>query len=140
TSTEMPTLKTGEDGTTMGLMAPQGTLVPFATGGFGGAVDPAADTAVMQEEAETSAPDIFSAVPAPVVTGSEEPPSTMMEEMEAPGDSPQATPTRALATAPATVSAVGRMAASIEPTDAAMAEMSMPPMTALPADEVIETV
>jgi hypothetical protein len=84
-STETPTLKTDDDGTTMGLMAPQGTVEPFATGGFGGAGDPMMDTATMQQAAATGESELFSSAPAPVMTDSEEPPA-MMEEMEAPGD------------------------------------------------------
>lgn len=167
TSNETPTLKTGEDGTTMGLMAPEGTLIPDATGGFGGGTDPddTADTALLQEEAETGAPDIFSAVPAPVITGSEEPPAIMMEEMEAPGDAafipgtppPPTTPTRATAGSAGrlemtatedagptsrtfAVAPPGTLALTPALTEAALAEMSMPPSTRESPAQVIETV
>lgn len=112
-STETPTLKTDDDGTTMGLMIPQGTFEPFATGGFGGAGDPMMDTATMQEAAETGEAGFFSSAPAPVMTDSEEPPS-MMEEMEAPedaGDVPGAVsspaPTATLASTLAAAGSVG---------------------------------
>ena len=115
-STETPTLKTDEDGTSMGLMVPQGTLEPFATGGSGGAGEQTTDTAMMQAEAVTEEPGFFSAVPAPVMTDSEEPPAIMMEEMGEPGDAADETgaantpaPTITLASTLAAAGSVGRM-------------------------------
>lgn len=115
TSTETATLKTDEDGTTMGLMMPQGTFEPFATGGFGGAGEQTADTAMMQDAVPTGDAGFYSSAPAPVMTGSEEPPAVMMEEMEAPGSTADEAETMSIPAPTATVAStmaagsVGRM-------------------------------
>lgn len=148
-STETPTLKTDDDGTSMGLMLPQGTLEPFATGGFGGAGEQTTDTAMMQEAA-TGEPDVAfqSAVPAPVMTDSEEPPAIMMEEMEAPGDAADETgaanspaPTATFASTLAAVGSVGRidLAATEDAFAANRAFAATLPGTLLPATSAIPT-
>jgi hypothetical protein len=112
TSTETPTLKLDED-TSTGMVMPQATPMPYATGGFGGGtIDPAADTTMMQEAAPTSEMDLFSAVPAPVTAAGEEPPTEVQEEQEAPGDAATfmaaASPTAVATTTLAFPGAVGR--------------------------------
>jgi hypothetical protein len=135
-STETPTLKLDED-TSTGMLLPQATPMPYATGGFGGDVDPAADTAMMQEAAPTGEMDLFSAVPAPVTAAGEEPPTEVQEEQEAPGDAAgsAAFMSIASATAPATSTlsfpgAVGRTDVTATPdAETANRTMAMPPST-----------
>jgi hypothetical protein len=139
-STETPTLKLDED-TSTGMLLPQATPMPYATGGFGGDVDPAADTAMMQEAAPTGEVDLFSAVPAPVIEAGDQPPTDAQEELEAPGDAADsaafmsaASPTAAPSTTLAFPGAVGRIAATA--TGEASAEnraLTMPPATPSPA-------
>lgn len=156
-STEIRALDTDEAIPTIGFIIPSGTVQPYATGGFGGAIDPSADTAFMQE-AGTGEPDAAFAVPAPVIAGSSEATDTLMEEMEAPDDmadmpgsvsSPAPTATlaeaagsssRAIATA--TEDAANRTFAVVPPTpsalpsDEGLAEMSMIPTET--SDDAVE--
>lgn len=161
-STETPILETDAD-TSTGMILRQATLVPDATDGFGGAVDPMMDMAEMEMDS-TGVTDIFSAVPAPVVAPQDEPPGTVQEEAEAPGDSafmpgtprPPMTPTLSavgsvghleltatedagLSSRTFAVAPPGALDVTPALTEGALAEMSMPPATLDSAAEIIET-
>ena len=141
--TETPTgtlpsrTKTDETATSTGVIILDGTLMPYATGGFGGGADDPANTTLMHAEPiATLENDPFSAMPAPVVAPEDAPPGILQEEAEAPGDAADAafmTAPSATAAATATLvfpGAVENMETSAtEDIDSASRTFALPPGT-----------